>query len=150
MKAKNFKLLDENGENHTLSDYQGKWLVLYFYPKDDTPGCTIEACGLRDKLHELQGFGVEVVGVSKDSVQSHKKFIEKFHLNFHLLSDETKEMITAYNAWGKRVFLGKEYEGTLRKTYLIDRTGEIRKIYDNVAPATHAGQILEDIKKFTT
>jgi thioredoxin-dependent peroxiredoxin len=150
MKAKDFKLQDENGEYHSLSDYQGKWLVLYFYPKDDTSGCTIEACALRDKLHELQGFGVEVVGVSKDSIESHKKFIDKFLLNFHLLSDETKETIAAYNAWGKRKFLGKEYEGTLRKTYLIDRTGEIRKVYDNVMPATHAGQILEDIKKFTT
>jgi len=150
MKAKDFKLQDENGEYHSLSDYQGKWLVLYFYPKDDTPGCTSEACGLRDKFHELQNFGVEVVGVSKDSVQSHKKFVEKYHLNFHLLSDEAKSTIVAYDAWGKRKFLGKEYEGTLRKTYLIDRTGEVRKIYDNVAPSTHAGQILEDIKKFTT
>jgi len=149
MKAKDFSLPDENGEYHTTADYKGKWLVLYFYPKDDTPGCTIEACGLRDKLRELQNYGVEVVGISKDSVPSHKKFIEKYHLNFHLLSDESKETITAYDAWGKKKFLGIEHEGTLRKTYLIDKNGEIRKIYDHVNPTLHAGQILKDIQAFT-
>ena len=150
MKAKDFRLPDENGDFHTLSDYKGKWLVLYFYPKDDTPGCTAEACALRDKLKELQSFGIEVVGVSKDSIESHKKFKEKYHLNFHLLSDESKVTITAYDAWGKRTFLGKIFEGTLRKTYLIDRTGEIRKVYNNVMPVTHAAEILRDIKAFTT
>lgn len=150
MKAKDFKLSDENGEYHTLADYAGKWLVLYFYPKDDTPGCTAEACSLRDKLTELQSFGAEVVGVSNDSVESHRKFQEKYHLNFHLLSDESKTTIIAYDAWGKRTFFGKTFEGTARKTYLIDRSGEIRKVYTNVMPVNHAAEILRDIKKFTT
>jgi len=150
MKAKDFKLPDEHGDYHSLSDYKGKWLVLYFYPKDDTPGCTAEACAMRDRLTELQSYGVEILGISKDSIESHKKFIEKYHLNFHLLSDESKATITAYEAWGKRKFLGMAYEGTLRKTYLIDRTGEIKKIYNNVMPVTHANEILRDIKKFTT
>jgi thioredoxin-dependent peroxiredoxin len=150
MKAKDFTLPDEDGHFHSLAEYTGKWLVLYFYPKDDTPGCVIEACGLRDNLRELQSFGVEVVGISKDSVQSHKKFKEKYHLNFHLLSDESRTTIVAYGAWGKRTFLGKEYEGTNRKTFLIDRTGEIRNIYDKVIPVNHAGEILEDLKKLTT
>jgi thioredoxin-dependent peroxiredoxin len=149
MKAKNFKLRDEDGKYHSLADYQGKWLVLYFYPKDDTPGCTIEACEMRDKLRQLQQYGVEVVGISKDTVESHKKFKEKYHLNFHLLSDETKVTIVAYDAWEKRKFLGKEYEGTSRKTYLIDMTGEIRKIYNKVVPVGHAGMILGDIKKMS-
>lgn len=150
MKAKDFRLPDENGDYHSLSDYKGKWLVLYFYPKDDTPGCTAEACSLRDKLTDLQSLGVEVVGVSKDSIASHKKFKEKYHLNFHLLSDESKATIVVYDAWGKRNFLGKEYEGTIRKTYLIDGSGEIRKVYNNVVPVFHADEIFRDIKNLTT
>ena len=143
MKAKDFKLLDENGKHHTLSDYKGKWLVLYFYPKDDTPGCTIEACGLRDKLHELQSFGVEVVGVSKDSVQSHKKFIEKYHLNFPILSDESKSVIMKYKSWGVKKFMGREFEGTIRNTYLINPKGKVEKFYEKVNPLSHSSEILK-------
>jgi peroxiredoxin Q/BCP len=121
-------------------------VVLYFYPKDDTPGCTREACNFRDSLAELKKYGVEILGVSKDSVASHKKFVDKYHLNFTILSDESKETIKAYNAWGKKNFLGKEFEGTLRKTYLIDKNGEIAKVYEKVDPTKHAVEILEEIK----
>jgi peroxiredoxin Q/BCP len=146
MKAIDFNLADENGVFHKLSDYKGKWVVLYFYPKDDTPGCTKEACNFRDSLAELKAYGVEILGVSKDSVASHKKFASRYHLNFTLLSDEPKETIKAYNAWGMKKFLGKEFEGTLRKTYLIDKNGEIAKVYEKVDPTKHADEILNEIK----
>lgn len=146
MKAKDFTLSDQNGEIQTLSQYIGKWVVLYFYPRDDTPGCTKEACNFRDSIHELQKLNVVILGVSKDSVASHKKFADKYHLNFPLLSDETKEVMKLYDAWGKKKFLGKEFEGTLRMTYLIDPTGEIKKVYRNVNPSIHAGEILADLQ----
>jgi peroxiredoxin Q/BCP len=145
MQAQKFSLPDENNTVHTLDQYKGKWVILYFYPKDDTPGCTKEACNFRDALSELTSLGVVVLGVSKDSVASHKKFKEKFHLNFPLLSDESKETIKAYNAWGKKKFMGKEFEGILRTTYLIDPAGEIAKVYENVNPSEHAKDILSDI-----
>lgn len=148
MKAAEFRLPDENGTYHKLSDYRGKWVVLYFYPKDDTPGCTTEACGFRDALAKLQKLGVVIVGVSKDSVVSHKKFSQKYHLNFPLLSDEAKTVIRAYHAWGTKTLMGKTFEGTLRMTYLIDPTGEVRKVYPYVKPEEHASEILRDILKF--
>src|SRR3990172_5266920 len=120
MKAKDFKLPDQDGRIHSLSQYKEEWIVLYFYPKDDTPGCTKEACNFRDSIQELKNLGVVILGVSKDSVSSHKKFAEKYHLNFPILSDESKEVIKLYKAWGKKSFLGKDFEGTLRTTYLID------------------------------
>jgi len=138
MKAKYFRLSDQNNTIHTLKQYRGKWIVLYFYPKDDTPGCTIEACKFRDSFKELQQLGVVILGVSKDSVLSHKKFVEKYHLNFPILSDESKETIKAYDAQG--------ILGTLRKTYLIDPNGDVKKVYDNVNPTIHAGEILRDIQ----
>jgi thioredoxin-dependent peroxiredoxin len=146
MQAIDFTLPDENGVDRSLSEYKGKWLVLYFYPKDDTPGCTKEACSLRDILGELQAMGVTVVGVSKDSVESHKKFHDKYQLNFPLLSDESVETIAAYGAWGKKKFLGKEYEGVFRKTYLIDPEGEVQKIYESVNPFDHASEIVRDLE----
>lgn len=145
MKAKEFGLVDQNNKVQKLSDYAGKWVVLYFYPKDDTPGCTKEACNFRDSYHVFDKLGVQILGVSKDSVKSHQKFAEKYHLNFPILSDENLETIRAYEAWGKKKFLGKEFEGTLRMTYLIDPTGEIRKVYKNVNPLTHAGEIEKDL-----
>jgi peroxiredoxin Q/BCP len=148
MKAKDFSLHDQNDSVHTLKQYRGKWVVLYFYPKDDTPGCTIEACKFRDSLAELRKLGVVILGVSKDSVTSHKKFAQKYHLNFPILSDESKETIRAYDAWGMKKFLGKQFEGTLRKTYLIDPEGEIKKMYNNVNPTVHAGEILRDLKSY--
>ncbi len=148
MKAAPFSLPDQNGVIHTLSQYEGSWLILYFYPRDDTPGCTKEACNFRDGLKVLQKRGVAVVGISKDSIASHKKFEEKYHLTFPLLSDETKDVIKRYNAWGKKKFLGREYEGILRITYVIDPTGEIKKVYEKVDPAKHADEILKDLETF--
>lgn len=145
MKAPDFSLADQDDRIHKLSDYRGKWVVLYFYPKDDTPGCTKEACNFRDFLDTFKEKGVAILGVSKDSVISHKKFAEKYHLNFPILSDESKEVIKAYKAWGKKKFLGREFEGTLRMTYLIDPKGEIGKVYKNVNPTIHASEILKDL-----
>lgn len=146
MKAKDFELKDQNNVTRKLSDYRGKWILLYFYPKDDTPGCTIEACSLRDNFHLLEKLGVQVIGVSKDSVKSHKKFAEKYNLNFPILSDESLEVIKNYEAWGKKKFMGREFEGTLRKSYLIDDKGEIVKVYENVNPTKHSAEILADLE----
>jgi peroxiredoxin Q/BCP len=140
MKAKDFSLQDQNNIVHTLKQYHGKWVVLYFYPKDDTPGCTIEACKFRDSITELQKLDVVILGVSKDSVASHKKFAEKYHLNFPILSDESKEIIKSYDALGAL--------GTRRITYLIDPKGKINKIYKNVNPTVHAGDILRDLRAY--
>ncbi|MFN4213023.1 MAG: thioredoxin-dependent thiol peroxidase [Microgenomates group bacterium] len=147
MKAINFSLPDQNGKIHKLFDYKGKWVVLYFYPKDDTPGCSKEACAFRDGIAELKKLGAVVLGVSADSVSSHKKFVDKHHLNFPLLSDEEKEVIKKYGAWGKKKFLGKEFEGVLRITYLINPKGEIVKKFEKVKPDVHAKEIIDEIKK---
>lgn len=146
MKAKDFELPDQNGKIHKLSDYRGKWVVLYFYPKDDTPGCTKEACNFRDSIDKFQKLGVQILGVSKDSVISHKKFAEKYKLNFPILSDESIEVIKAYKSWGVKKFMGREFEGIIRNSYLIDPKGEIKKFYEKVNPLTHSSEILSDIK----
>lgn len=146
MKAIDFSLPDQNGKIHKLSDYSGKWVVLYFYPKDDTPGCTKEACGFRDNINELKKLKVVVLGISADSIDSHKKFSQKYNLNFSILSDESKEIIKKYNAWGRKKFMGKEFEGILRITYLINPQGKIVKKYENVKPEQHAKQIITDIR----
>ncbi|HVT00687.1 MAG TPA: thioredoxin-dependent thiol peroxidase [Patescibacteria group bacterium] len=145
MKAPNFELEDQNGQVHRLSDYKNKWLVVYFYPRDDTPGCTKEACSFRDSSAEFKKLGVEVVGISKDNVRSHKKFETKFDLNFTLLADPEHKVIDAYGAWGRKKFMGREFDGTLRNTYLINPDGEIVKTYEKVNPLTHSGQILQDL-----
>jgi peroxiredoxin Q/BCP len=147
MKATDFELPDQTGTVHSLSQYLGKWVVLYFYPKDDTPGCTKEACNFRDSIGEYEKLGVVILGVSKDSVESHNKFVEKYHLNFPVLSDEDKSVMIEYKAWGKKKFLGKEYFGTLRMTYLIDPKGEIYGVYEQVEPMGHSAEILADLKK---
>lgn len=146
MKTVDFELPDQDGKMHKLSDYLGKWVVLYFYPKDDTPGCIKEACSFRDNLIELEKLEVVILGVSKDSVESHKKFHDKYHLNFPILSDVDRKVIDAYHAWGKKKFLGKEYFGIMRTTYLIDPKGEIRKVYEKVNPMEHTGEILKDLQ----
>lgn len=143
--APEFSLPDQNGTLHTLKEFSGKWLVLYFYPKDDTPGCTAEACSFRDHFEEFTKHGVAVVGISKDKAISHKKFAEKYKLPFLLLSDESKTTIQAYGAWGKKKFMGREFEGILRNTYLIDPTGTIQKIYEGVKPAEHVKEILAEL-----
>ncbi len=143
--APSFSLPDQDGIIRNLSDYKGAWLILYFYPKDDTPGCTKEACNFRDNTNEFQKRGVVIVGVSRDSVASHKKFAEKYHLNFPLLSDPVLSMIKAYDAWGEKKFMGRTFAGVLRNTYLINPHGEIVKIYEKVNPLVHADEILRDI-----
>lgn len=143
-KAPNFQLTGVDGKDHSLADYKGKWMVLYFYPKDDTPGCTTEACSVRDARDELTDLGVEVIGISKDDPTSHEKFKTKYNLNFLLLSDPQATTITAYGAWGKKMF---GVEGTLRKTFIIDPDGVIRKIYGRVTPQGHGEQLVADIKK---
>lgn len=147
MKATNFALLDQDEKKHSLSDYKGKWIILYFYPRDNTPGCTKEACSFRDSYKALQKIGVIILGVSKDSVASHKKFAEKYSLNFPILSDESTKTIQAYKSWGIKKFMGREFEGTLRNTYLINPKGEIVKTYEKVNPLTHVTEIISDIKK---
>ncbi len=145
MKAPNFSLPDQDGTLHTLADYKGKWVVLYFYPKDDTPGCTKEACTFRDLTDVFAKKNAVIFGVSKDSVASHKKFSKKFSLPFPLLSDPSAETIKAYGAWGKKKFLGREFEGILRNTYLINPQGEIEKSYEKVDPVKHVNEILAEI-----
>ena len=146
MKAHAFNLPDQNGQSHKLSDYAGKWLVLYFYPKDFTSGCTAQACSYRDFISEIRAKGAEVVGVSKDSVESHKKFYDQYHLNFDILSDEKAEVIKAYG-----VFLGVGPVGVAKRTtYLIDPQGGIKKVYENVDPTKDARNILADLETSPT
>lgn len=147
MKATDFSLKDQYGKQHSLSHYRGKWVILYFYPKDDTPGCTKEACGFRDGIEEIKKLGAVVLGISADSVLSHQKFAKKYQLNFPILSDEQKEVIKVYAAWGKKKFMGKEYEGILRITYLINPQGEVVKKYEKVKPENHPDEIIRDLKE---
>ncbi len=142
-KAPDFTLVNESDETRTLNDYEGKWVVLYFYPKDDTPGCTIEACSLRDARDDLSALGAEVIGVSKDDAASHEKFKAKHSLNFTLLSDPDGATIRAYDAWGKGVF-GKE--GIKRKTFLISPAGQVVKVYKKVTPLGHGKQVLKELR----
>ena len=143
--APDFNLPDQDGNSRALSDYRGRWLVVYFYPKDDTSGCTAEACSFRDARSDLESLAT-VVGISKDSVESHKKFTEKYHLNFTLLSDPEHEVIEAYNSWGPKKFMGKEFLGTKRNTFLVNPKGHIVKEYVGVDPQNHAEQIVRDLK----
>ena len=146
-KALNFSAQDQFGKTQTLSEQKGKWIVLYFYPKDDTPGCTKEACNFRDSNQAIINMGVVIWGVSKDTVTSHKKFADKYHLNFPLLADPEKQIIEKYQAWGTKKFMGKEFSGTLRITYLIDPKGMIKKVYEKVNPLFHAGEIINEMKR---
>jgi peroxiredoxin Q/BCP len=149
--APDFRLLDQDGKEHTLNDYAGKWLVLYFYPKDDTPGCTKEACGFRDRRAEIENLGNSVVvGISKDSVASHRKFADKFQLDFTLLSDPEHTTIAAYDSWKDRKFMGKSFLGTERNTFIINPKGYIAKKYTGVDPSIHADQIIADLKQLQT
>ena len=143
-KAPQFSLNDSEGKNITLDSLAGKWVVLYFYPKDDTPGCTTEACSLRDARDDIATLGAEILGVSKDEASSHEKFKAKHSLNFKLLSDPEGVVIDAYGAWGKKMF-GKE--GILRKTFIIDPQGNVRKVYGRVTPLGHGDQVVAELKK---
>lgn len=143
MKAPNFSLTDQDGNTKTLKDYAGSWLVIYFYPKDDTPGCTTEACSLRDANDELIALGANVVGVSKDDEDSHRKFKAKHKLNFTLLSDPSGATIEAFGAWGPKMF-GKV--GIQRKTFIVSPDGEIVKTYGRVTPLGHGDQVISELK----
>ena len=140
--APDFTLLDDTGTPRKLSDYRGKNVVLYFYPKDDTPGCTKEACNFRDDYSAYEKAGVVILGVSPDTVQSHVKFKKKFGLQFPLLADKGHKVCDLYDVWGPKKFMGKEYEGVLRTTFLIDENGNIAKVYENVRPAEHSAELL--------
>jgi peroxiredoxin Q/BCP len=142
-----FTLPDQNGEEHSLKDYKGQWVLLYFYPKDDTPGCTKEACTIRDSFPKFKKLRIAVLGVSIDTVKSHKKFEEKYELPFTLLADDEKKIVKKYGVWAKKKFMGREYLGTLRTSFLIDPKGTIAKIYENVNPDVHADEILADLAK---
>lgn len=146
-KAPDFELPDQDGKIHALKDYLGKWVVLYFYPKDDTPGCTTEACNFRDDYSQYEKEDIVILGVSKDSTKSHAKFIEKYQLPFPLLADEEHKTIEAYQSWGLKKMMGREYMGTLRNSYLIDPEGMIAKAYPNVKPADHSAEILADLQE---
>lgn len=142
--APGFSLADPSGKTHTLSDYAGQWLVLYFYPKDDTPSCTIEACSLRDSRDDLAELGAQIVGISKDEAPDHEKFKAKYSLNFTLLSDPTGTTIEAYGAWGPKMF---GHVGILRKTFIINPKGQVVKVYGRVTSLGHGEQIVRDLKE---
>ncbi len=146
MIAPDFNLPDQKGNNHRLSDYQGKWRVVYFYPKDHTPTCTKEACSFRDAKEDFVKHDVVVFGISADTVSTHKNFAEKHNVSFPLLSDTSMETIKAYGAWGGKLLFGRSFLSILRKTFLINPTGEIVKVYEGMDVKTHASEILEDIK----
>lgn len=140
--APDFQGMTQSGKEVCLKDYQGKKLALYFYPKDDTPGCTAEACSLRDNYQVLRDHGVEILGVSPDNEASHKKFISKYRLPFDLIPDKEKKIIRDYGAWGIKKLYGKEYEGLIRTTFLIDENGVVECIFTKVDTKNHAQQIL--------
>ena len=141
-KAPDFTAKDQNGNDISLSDYKGKKVILYFYPKDDTPGCTAEACNYRDNYQDLLDKGYQVIGISADSQAKHLKFINKYSLPFPLIADEDKEVIQAYGVWGKKKFMGREYDGIHRETFLIDEEGKIEKIITKVKNKEAAQQVL--------
>lgn len=142
-KAPNFSGIDENGKTHTLQDYKGKKLVVFFYPKADTPGCTAEACDLRDNFERFQTNNYSLLGVSADGIKKQKKFSEKFNLPFPLLADEDKSVITAFGVWGPKKFMGREFDGIHRTTFIIDEGGTITEIITSVKTKEHSKQILK-------
>lgn len=144
--APEFKLLDDTNTMRRLSDFKGQPLILYFYPADDTPGCTKEACNFRDDYSAYQKAGVTVLGVSPDSVKSHVKFKEKFQLPFSLLADEDHHLCDLYGVWGPKKMMGREYEGVLRTTFLIDAHGKIARVFENVRPSEHSAEVLAALK----
>lgn len=141
--APNFALPDSDGKPRALKDYAGKWVILYFYPKDDTPGCTTEACSLRDQRDTLADMGAEIIGISKDDPNSHEKFKAKYSLNFTLLTDPDQQAIDAYGAWGKKMY-GRE--GILRKTFIINPNGQVVKAYGRVTPMGHGEQVVDELR----
>ena len=146
MKALNFNLPSTNQKIFSLKENQGKYVILYFYPKDDTPGCTIETIDFNKLLPKFKKLNCEVYGVSKDSLKSHDKFRDKYKIKFDLLADEEIKVLKKYKVWGKKKFMGREFMGIIRSTYLIDKKGKILKVWDNVKVKDHAKEVLETLE----
>ena len=146
MKASNFRLPSTNQTDFFLKDTLGKYVVLYFYPKDDTPGCTIETNDFNKLLSKFKKLECEIYGISKDSLKSHDKFREKYKIKFDLLADEELKVLKKYKVWGKKKFMGREFMGIIRTTYLIDKKGKILKVWNNVKVKDHAKEVLERLK----
>ena len=144
--APDFSLPDQEGNIHTLTSQRGKWVLIYFYPKDDTPGCTIQACAIRDDFPAFEKLEVTVFGISADPVKSHAKFVEKYRLPFTVLSDEEKKTLNDYGVWKKKNFMGRSYMGIERTSFLIDPEGKIAKVYEKVKALGHAEMILTDLR----
>ncbi len=142
--APTFTLPDQNGVERSLASYLGQWVLIYFYPKDDTPGCTKEACAIRDAFPDFNTSSMTVLGISPDSVKSHKKFEEKYQLPFTLLADEGAVVARQYGVWGPKKFMGREYEGINRVSFLVSPDGAIAKVYETVKPEAHAAEVLAD------
>jgi peroxiredoxin Q/BCP len=147
-KAPAFSMIDQDGKTHALESYLGKWVVLYFYPKDMTPGCTVEACSFRDANEDILKLGAVVFGVSGDSQSSHGKFASKHKLKFPLLVDTDNVTAKAYGSFGQKKFMGRNYEGIYRNTYLINPEGVVQKVYQGVKPAEHIAEVVADLKTF--
>lgn len=147
--APDFTLTDSSGKKHTLSNYKGSYVLLYFYPKDDTAGCTKEACSIRDNYPHFGKLGITVFGISADSEASHKKFEDKYKLPFTLLSDPDHEVCELYGAWGLKKMMGKEYMGINRKSFLINAYGKVVKVYEKVVPDVHAEEVIADVRAMT-
>lgn len=144
--APNFSLQDQEDNTHELTPCKGKWVLIYFYPRDNTPGCTKEACDIRDNWKTLQKLGVIVLGISTDTVKSHQRFAKKFSLPFPLLADVDKKVVHAYDVWRLKKFMGRKYMGIHRSSFLIDPQGKIAKIYEGVSPITHIAEVMNDLK----
>tara|TARA_B100001057_G_scaffold176195_1_gene176871 strand:- start:148 stop:612 length:465 start_codon:yes stop_codon:yes gene_type:complete len=145
-KALNFTLPSTSNENYNLKDSTGKYVVIYFYPKDDTPGCTIETNDFNKLLPKFKKLGCNVYGISKDGLKSHNKFREKYKIKFDLLADEEIKVLKKYKVWGKKKFMGREFMGIIRTTFLIDKKGKIMKIWNNVKVKDHAKEVFETLK----
>ncbi len=144
--APDFALPNQDGVECRLSSYRGSWVLIYFYPRDNTPGCTQQACGIRDSFPDFSKSKVTVLGISTDSVGSHKKFAERYTLPFNLLADTEKEVVRAYGVWAPKKFMGREFLGVQRTSFLIDPAGVIAKIYEGVKPTLHAQEVLRDME----
>ncbi len=143
--APKFELKDQDGKVHKLSDYKGKKIVLYFYPRDDTPGCTIESCEFRDSYKEIQKKGAVILGVSNDDEKSHKKFKDKYKLPFDLLADTEKKLVEEFGVFGEKSFMGKKFMGIFRTTFIIDEKGKIKKVFEDVTPKGHSEEIIKEL-----
>ena len=144
-KAPSFDLPDQDSKIHNFSDWKGRWVFIFFYPKDNTPGCTFESCAIRDHIDDFKDKNIEVYGVSVDSVKSHKKFEKDHGLNYPLLSDEEKKVVELFGVWKEKSMFGKKYFGIERSSFLINPKGKIEKVYEKVNPLTHMGEVLKDI-----